>query len=245
VTGPLIILAGLVLGGLGWALLRSSGTSWRLGRLLAAAPGRSLEEAIAAGTDGEETYVRLHGRIDSDEEFPGDDGKPLVFRRRRLQQRVERWPGREAWRTFDDERLAVPFSLREQGVSVAVDVGALGDGLVVVPRLSTGVAGELTATLTGQPLPALAEGAPVRLRVEQVSTTDHGTACGVVRRTEAGATILGPGLGRPLILTTLDMDEAMRILGAGQRDRLLAATGLILAMPFVVMIGLVAVVLGR
>ena len=193
---------------------------------------------------GDETYIRLHGRIDSEEEFSDEEGKPVVFRRRRLQQRLERWPRGEAWHTFDDERLAVPFGLHERGARVGIDVEALGDGLVVVPRVSTGVAAELTATLAGKPLPALPTDALVRLRIEQVSSTDHGTACGVPRRTESGETVLGPGLGRPLILTTLAVDEAMRILGTDQRGRLLAASGLLVAAPIVALVGLVAVVLG-
>jgi hypothetical protein len=245
VIGPLLLVVGLILGGLGLVLLRSSGRGWRLGRLLAAAPQRSIEEAIAIAERGEGAYVRLHGRIDSEEEFPGDDAKPLVFRRRRLQRRLQRSLGREDWLTFDDERVAVPFSLTDRGSRVGVELEALGDGLVVVPRLSTGVAAELPAMLDGRPLPAMAADAPVRLRVEQVSTTDHGTACGVPRRMASGETVLGPGLGRPLILTTLEIDDAMRLLGSEQRRRLMVATGMLAATPIVLLVGVVAVVIGR
>ena len=86
--------------------------------------------------------------------------------------------------------------------------------------------------------------APVRLRVERISTTDHGTACGVVRRMPSGETVLGAGLGRPLILTTHDIDEAMRILGSEQRGRLVAAAGLLAATPVVLLVGVLAVVVG-
>ena len=57
--------------------------------------------------------------------------------------------------------------------------------------------------------------------------------------------ILGPGLGRPLILTTLEVDEAMRIPGSEQRGRLRLASGLLVATPIVVVLGLAATVLGR
>ena len=46
--------------------------------------------------------------------------------------------GRSGWGTFDDERLAVPFGLTEQGERVDIDTDALSDGLVVVPRISEG-----------------------------------------------------------------------------------------------------------
>ena len=67
----------------------------------------------------------------------------------------------------------------------------------------------------------------------------------MARRTEAGATVLGPGLGRPLILTTLELDEAMRILGSDQRRRLLAAAALLAATPVVLLLGIVVLILGR
>jgi hypothetical protein len=85
---------------------------------------------------------------------------------------------------------------------------------------------------------------PVALRIEQVSSTDHGTACGVPRPGEAGETILGPGLRRPLILTTLEPSEAMRILGAHRRRSLLVATGLLAAGPLVAAGGLLVMLPG-
>ena len=118
---PILILLGLGAGLAGWLLLRRSGSGWRIGRLLSAAPQRSLAQATAVAGSGEDAYIRLHGRIDSDEEFPGDDGKPIVFRRRRLQQRS----GRSSWATFDDDRLAVPFGLAERGDRVAANPESL------------------------------------------------------------------------------------------------------------------------
>ncbi len=228
--------AGLV----GYLLLRRSGTGWRVGRLLAAAPERTLAQAAALAADGEPGYVRLHGRIDSDEEFPGDDGKPLVYRRRRLQGRR----GRGDWATFDDQRLAVPFRLSEKGEQVGIDTEALGDGLVVVPRESEGVAGDLTSDAVSGKLPEMPPETPVRLRIEQVSAVDHATAAGVPRIGEGGAVVLGAGLGRPLVLTTLDLDEAMRVLAGGRRTELLVATGLLVATPVIIVIGLIALAAG-
>ena len=178
----------------------------------------------------EPAYIRVHGRIDSDEEFPGDDGKPLVFRRRRLQQAT----GARGWQTFDDERLAVPFGLTERGQRVAIDTEALGDGLVVVPRESVGVAADLRRGRRRGRLPDLAPDTPVRLRIEQVSAVDHATAAGVPSLAGDGSVVLGPGLGRPLLLTTLELDEAMRVLARDRRGELLLAVGLLVAAPILV-----------
>ncbi len=240
VIGPGLVILGLLIGLFGYVLLRRSGSGWRVGRLLAAAPQRTLEEAASLARADQPAYVRLHGRVDSDEEFPGDDGKPIVYRRRRLQRRT----GRSGWETFDDERLAVPFRLSEKGQRVAIDTEALGDGLVVVPRESEGVAADLTPESSSGELPAMAPDTPVKLRIEQVSAVDHATAAGVLRRDPDGEVVLGPGLGRPLVLTTLDQDEAMRVLAGDRRTELLLATGLLVAAPLVVGAGLIAFVLG-
>jgi len=239
VIGLLLVILGLVAGVVGWLLLRRSGTAWRVGRLLAAAPQHSLADAAAMAASGETAYVRLHGRIDSDEEFPGEDGKPLVYRRRRLQERT-----RGGWHTFDDERLAVPFLLSERGERVAIDTEALGDGLVVVPRESEGVAADLTAEAVSGKLPELPAETPVRLRVEQVSAVDHATAAGVPRQGPDGTVVLGPGLGRPLLLTPLEQDEAMRVLAGDRRSELLVAAGLLAAMPILVLLGILAALMG-
>ncbi len=240
VTGATLIVLGLAAGLSGWLLLRRSGSSWRVGRLLAAAPRKTLAEAAELAAAGEQSYVRLHGRIDSDEEFGDEDGKPIVFRRRRLQQRR----GRGGWQTFDDERQAVPFRVVEAGAQVAIDIEALGDGLVVVPRESEGIASDLTEdSLTG-PLPELAPETPVRLRIEQVSSVDHATVGGVPRIVPGGAVVLGPGLGRPLVLTTLELDEAMRVLAGDRRKGLLAATGLLVAAPVLLVGGAILLLLG-
>ena len=238
--GLLVVVLGFVALGAGVWLLRRGGTGWRIGRLLSAAPQRSLSQAAAIAAGGEPAYIRIHGRIDSDEEFPGDDGKPVVFRRRRLQHDATR----SGWQTFDDERLAVPFGLTERGERVAIDTAALGDGLVIVPRESEGVASDLTKEVVGGSLPQVPPETPIRLRIEQVSTVDHATAAGVPTIGEDGSVILGPGLGRPLLLTTLEIDEAMRVLASGHRSQLLLAAGLLVGAPVAMMLGLAMVVLG-
>ena len=238
--GLLLVILGFVALGAGVWLLRRGGTGWRIGRLLSAAPQRSLSQAAAIAASGEPAYIRIHGRIDSDEEFPGDDGKPVVFRRRRLQH----GGARSGWQTFDDERLAVPFGLTERGEHVAIDTAALGDGLVVVPRESEGVASDLTEEVAGGSLPQVPPETLIRLRIEQISTADHATATGVPRLDTDGEVILEPGLGRPLLLTTLEIDEAMRVLASGHRSQLLLAAGLLVGGPVAVVLGLGTAVLG-
>jgi hypothetical protein len=214
---PLIfVAAGLLAVVAGVITLRSFGPRYRVGRLLATTPTVSVAEALEIAASGHQRYVRIQGRIDAAEEFEDADHRPLVLRRTRLEAQSGR-----TWNTFEDSRELVPFDVREGLDSIAIDGAALGDGLVVVPRVSLGVAGDL-----GDRSPAdLQPETPVRAVIEQVSSVEHAIVLGVPGpATDGGPPRIGAGLGRPLVLTTLEPDEAMRILAGGAtRPRLAAA----------------------
>ena len=203
-------------------LLRSLGTRFRLGRLLAAAPEVTLEECrqLAAGAA---VYVRVSGRISSTEEFPDDNDRPLVFRRTRLEVRV----APERWRTVLDEREAVPFGVESRSTFVAIDQDALGDGLVAIPRIATGRVAELHGQMAAA-ASGVAPDSAVRLTIDQLSAVEHVSVCGTPEL-RAGEPVLTAGLGRPLIVTALDQPAAMRLLASGARRRVAAAAVLIAA----------------
>jgi hypothetical protein len=197
------------------AFLLLRGPEYRVGRLLRTARAATIGEAVDAAEAGTEVYVRVHGRISSDEEFPDENDRPLVFRRRRLESAAPR--GR--WQLHDEERLAVPFGVEERSAFIAVDVEALDDGLVVLPRESIGLAREAGGLLPDD----IAPDALVRHRIDQVSAVEHAHVCGVPRVAADGRATMTAGLGRPLILTTLEIPEAIRVLSAGSRPRILGA----------------------
>lgn len=211
--------------GAGIWLLRSMGPAWRVARLLGAAPEVPLPELVAAAGNGAAPrYVRTHGRISSAEEFPDETQRPLVFRRTRL----ERGDGTErGWRTLNERRLAVDFGIEERGTYLAIDADALGDGLVVVPREAKGIASEMPAELAADAGELLPPETPVRVRIDQISAVEHATVAGIVVPRPDGTPRLTAGLGRPLILTTVEPDAAMRLLASGGRRRVLAAGALL------------------
>ena len=168
-------------------LLRRLGPRYRIGRLLAAAPEASLVEAQALASSGERRYLRLHGRISSDEEFP--------------------------------------------------DVQ--GGGLVVISREAEGRAADLPADLREGLDPDL----PSRLVIEQVSAVEHAFVCGVPER-RGDETWLVAGLGRPLVLTTLELGAAMRVLARDHRAQLRAVIALIPLGLALLLAGAIAVLLG-
>jgi hypothetical protein len=218
----------------GWAALSSIGPRYRVGRLLAATPQVSLAEAHALAAAQAPRYVRVHGRISSAEEFPDEHDRPLVYRRRRLLVAG----GPTGWTVVGDEREAVPFGVEERGTYLAVDAAALDVGLVVIPREAEGRVADLPAALAAGLDPA----ARGRLLIEQVSAVEHAFACGVAQSGPAGEVLMSAGLGRPLILTTLEIGAAMRILARGHRRRVwLAATLLVAGVLALVVAPLVAV----
>lgn len=213
-VSPLVLLVvGLLALAGGLLVLRSYGANYRVGRLLASARTVSVAEAGALAS-GPPRYVAVEGRIDSDSDFEDDAHRPLVFRRTRLQVR-----DRGAWLNLDDRRERVPFQVRDGLDAIAVDDAALDTGLVVVVRESEGTAADVgDRTPAGTPLDA-----PARLRIEQVSSVEHAIVVGVPRLDEHGAPTISEGLGRPLILTTLERPEAMRILAHGEAARPIVA----------------------
>ncbi len=215
---PLIVL-GAALFGAGALVLRSLGPGQRVGRLLAGTPRVSVDEAVALSREAVPRYVRVAGRLDSDEDFPDERDQPLVFRRRRLEARRG---GR--WEILSEARDQVQFQLNEGLASIGIDAAALGVGLVVLPREAVGAAAEAPGLLPDGLDPAT----QVRLRVEQVSAVEHATVVGTPARDAAGRPILTAGTGRPLILSTLEPAEAMQILSGG-RNRALAVAVLLVS----------------
>jgi hypothetical protein len=217
VTPLLLVAAGVlaVVGGV--AVLKTFGSRYRVGRLLATTPLVDMAEALSIAADGRPRYVRIDGRIDAEDEFEDINHRPLVFRRTRLEAyRSGRWV------TFEDSRETVPFEIRDGGLTIVIDGDAIDTGLVVVPRESVGAAADLVDRAPSGMLPETR----VRATVEQLSSVDHATALGVPTAGKAPGDPphLTAGLGRPLILTNLAPDEAMRVLAQGStRPRIAAA----------------------
>jgi hypothetical protein len=204
----------LVLAG---SILRTFGARYRIARILGTTPRVTIAEAIEIARAGRRVYLRVDGRIDADDDFEGPNQEPLVLRRVRLEVRTGR-----TWKPFEDHRQTVPFNLNEGLDTIGVDVDALADGLVVVPRESVGTAADMADRVP--------EGTPpdaqVRARIEQLSSVEHAIVLGVPVVRGAGV-VLTADRRRPLVLTILAPDEAMRVLAADGRGRTRVAAALL------------------
>jgi len=234
-VSPLVpLVAGLAALVAGVLVLRTYGPRYRVGRLLATTPDVTVAQARGMAS-GPPHYVRVRGRIDAEDEFEDEHHRPLVFRRTQFQLQRNR-----RWETFEDDRKRVPFDIREGLDSIAVDDGALDAGLVVIPRESVGTATDLTDRVP----PGTAATTPARLWIEQISSVEHAIATGVPVIDEHGLPRLTAGLGRPLVLTTLEPSEAMRILSEGSRARPLVAVLCLAAGFLLITIAIVLAIAG-
>jgi hypothetical protein len=229
---PLVLAAAGVVALIAAGLtLRSFGSRYRVGRLLATTPKVTVGEAVEMARAGQHAYVRVDGRIDTEEDFEGPDHQPLVLRRVRLEVRDGR-----RWRPFEDHRQVVPFTVNEGLDTIAIDTDALDAGLVVVPRESVGTAADLADRVP----PGTTAETPVRARIDQVSSVEHAIVLGYPVPPNPGvagvdeapapgapAARMTAGRSRPLILTVLEPDEAMRVLAADRRSRTRVAGALI------------------
>lgn len=229
---PLLLLGGgFVALVAGFAILRSLGPGYRIGRLLVTTPTVSIAEAVRMAAAGERRYVAIEGRIDSDEDFEDASHQPLVLRRTRLAAQIGR-----RWTRFEDSLEVVPFEVRDEPDGLAVDTAALGDGLVVMSRISRG----LVRDLEDRAPASLPPDAPALVTIDQVSSVEHARVLGWPILGPNGRATMTAGEDRPLILSTLETADAMRVLAGGERlrPRLAAAAfvvgGILLALGLLV-----------
>src|SRR4051794_11818763 len=208
------------------------GTQARIGRILAATRVIEVGAASALAAAGETRYVGVGGRVDAEAPWDDESGRPLVYRRSVLERRDG-----SRWVPFEEDRRVVPFEVAGALDRIAVDGDALDEGLVVVSRESEGTAADIPERVPPGTRPETA----IRYRVQFLSAVDHALVLGVPVMTDAGP-MLRPGLGRPLIVTTLEPAEAMRLLASGRQGTTRAISALLAGGLVAVMAGLVWVV---
>ena len=219
IVGAALILFGLLLS-------RRTDTRTRAGQLLAGLSPISPTEALklAALRGDAAPYLAIKGSIDAPEIFEDENHRPLVYRRERVSIADE-----GGWRVIDTAERSLPFVVSDPSTSIRIATADLAEGLVVVERRWEGSVAELHAAgreyqrpETAALVAALAASDPTRgarVGLEQISNLDRATAAGQLVDGELRA-----GAGRPLVVTTLERAEALRLLGTEGRGRLASST---------------------
>ena len=221
-----IALIGAALLVIGLLLSRRTDARTRAGQLLAGLSPISPTEALklAALRGDSAPYLAIKGSIDAPEIFEDEHHRPLVFRRERVSIADE-----GGWRVIDTAERSLPFVVSDPSNSISIATADLADGLVVVERRWEGSVAELHAAgreyqrpETAALVAALATSDPTRgarVGLEQISNLDRATAAGQLVDGELRA-----GAGRPLVVTTLERADSLRLLGGEARGRLVSST---------------------
>lgn len=238
--GAALMIAGLLLS-------RRTDVRTRAGQLLAGLSPISPTEALRlAALRGEAApYLAIKGSIDAPEIFEDEHHRPLVYRRERVSIADE-----QGWRVIDVAVRSLPFVISDASSAINVATADLGEGLVVVERRWEGSVAELNAAgreyqspETAGLVAAIAASDPTRgarVGLEQISNLDRATAAGHLVDGELRA-----GAGRPLVVTTLERAEALRLLGGEGRGRLASSTAALalLALGLLMLLGGIALAL--
>lgn len=211
----------LLLGG-GLALVRRSGANPSMGRRLAGARPVRVGELLALGPTDRlpERPVRIGGRIRCADPIVTSDDERLVALHRDVEVAE---PGRR-WRSIERLRETRSFELWDHDGSLTVDPADAAEPLVTLPHVWNGTPHELDASYAAalsrvaaeQSVPTMA-----RATTRMISVVDRLLVLADARRDEEGAVRLTAPRGG-YILSALDLDDAMRLLG-GRRPRLLLA----------------------
>jgi hypothetical protein len=242
-----IALIGAALIVIGLLLSRRTNVRTRAGQLLASLSPITPTEALrlAALRGDSAPYLAIKGSVDAPEIFEDEHHRPLVFRRERVSIADE-----QGWRVIDVAERSLPFVISDPSSAIRISTADLADGLVVVERRWEGSVAELHAAAreyqspeTAALVAAIAASDPkrsARVGLEQISNLDRATAAGQLIDGELRA-----GAGRPLVVTTLERADALRLLGGEGRGRLASSTVALalLALGLLLLIGGIALAL--
>jgi hypothetical protein len=236
-----LALGGLVLLGLGLALVRRSGARPATGRRLAGARQLRVGELLdlAAGDPLPQRPVRVLGRIRCAEPIiTSQDDRLVAFHRD-----VEVETPRGGWRSVERLRESRSFELWDHDGSLQVDPAQAAEPLVVLPHVWTGSVEELDESYAGALARLTAdEGPPLHARAttRMVSIVDRLLLLAAITHDAEGHVALAPPRGG-YVLSALELDDAMRLLG-GPHPRLMLAGTAAVALS-VVLLGVAAVLL--
>ena len=242
-----IALIGAALIAVGLLLSRRADVRTRAGQLLAGLSPITPTEALrlAALRGDSAPYLAIKGSVDAAEIFEDEHHRPLVFRRERVSIADE-----QGWRVIDVAERSLPFVISDPSSAIRIATADLADGLVVVERRWEGSVAELhvagreyQSPETAALVAAIAASDPsrqARVGLEQISNLDRATAAGQLVDGELRA-----GAGRPLVVTTLERADALRLLGGEGRGRLASSTVALalLALGLLLLIGGIALAL--
>ena len=213
--------------------MRVIGANMTLGRRLAGAREIAVGEALRL-EEPPLRPVRVSGRIRCPDPLVAPDGERLVAYHRDVEVRS----GTGGWRTIERLREARSFELWDHAGSMSVDPTGAAEPLLTIPLVWEGKPDDLgDEHKPGVARVAREEGQPVAARAvtRTISEVDRLLVLAQVRAHGSQRASLEPPEGG-FVISSLELDAAMRLLGGQHRRQLTFAIGL-LALGGVLLIG--------
>jgi len=213
--------------------MRVIGANMTLGRRLAGAREIAVGEALRL-EEPPLRPVRVSGRIRCPDPLVAPDGERLVAYHRDVEVRS----ATGGWRTIERLREARSFELWDHAGSMSVDPTGAAEPLLTIPLVWEGKPDDLgDEHKPGVARVAREEGQPVAARAvtRTISEVDRLLVLAQVRAHGSQRASLEPPEGG-FVISSLELDAAMRLLGGQHRRQLTFAIGL-LALGGVLLIG--------
>jgi hypothetical protein len=237
-----LAVAGVLLLVLGLALIRRSGARPAIARRLAGARQVRVGELLDLVPGGPlpRRPVRVLGRVRCAEPIvTSQDDRLVAFHRD-----VEVASSRGGWRSIERLRETRSFELWDHDGSLQIDPAQAAEPLVVLPHVWSGPVEDLDETYAEALARVVAEQGPPsagRASTRMVSVVDRLLVLANVTRDADGRIALAPPRGG-YVISALELEDAMRLLG-GPRPRLMLAGTASVALSIVLLAGaLVALV---
>ena len=222
--GLLVVAVALIGGGL--FAIRSSGAAPGIARRLAGAREWRVGDLVDAG-DLPARPVRVAGRIRCPDPILTSRDERLVALHRDVQVR----PPRGRWRSIERIRETRGFELWDHDGSLPVDPAQAAEPLVTIPHVWRGTTAALRDPSHLAAVARLGKGGdeewPAQSVTRMVSVVERLLVLASVERGGDGAVSLRPPKGGYLI-SALELDDAMRLLGGRRRQLLLLGAGAVL-----------------
>ena len=234
---PVILFGCAVLGAVllasGALWLRAIGARMGLGRRLAGAREITVGDA-ASLTRAPSRPLRITGRIRCPDPLVAPDGERLVAYHRDVDVRSPKG----GWRTIERLRETRSFELWDHAGSMVVDPALAAEPLVTIPLVWEGRPDELGGELaSGLARVGTEEGPPVAARAvtRTIAEVDRLLVLAQVRVAGGGGAGLEPPPGG-FVISALELDAAMRLLGGPHRRQLAVAIA-VLAVGGLLLVG--------
>ena len=236
-----VLIAAIALAAGGVLAIRRSGAHPVIARRLAGAREWRVGDLVEA-PELPARAVRVTGRIRCPEPIVTDRDERLVALHRDVQVR----PPSGSWRSIERIRETRGFELWDHDGSLPLDPAEAAEPLVAIPHVWRGTTRALAdpshlaavERLGGVPGSVW----PAQSVTRMVSAVDRLLVLAEVERGLDGTTRLRPP-GGGYVIATLELDDAMRLLGGRRRDLLLIGAGMILLALVAALAGMAALVI--